>query len=262
MPVAFGAFPGPRQRPDGERWDCLNSPEKTTFWVRYRTSAAALERLLPPNFSLHGEPVISVEASYVRDIDWLAGRGYNMLGVTFPARYSGTRDEAHGNFLAVLWENLADPIISGREDLGYAKLYAEIPDLTLDESAGRATASAAWDGFTFCRLEVSDLQTQDVRDVAPSPPLLHFKYVPRTEDWGEADASYATMTPADTPNRRVLRRWQGTGAISFSRATFEQLPTLFHIVNALAELELLEVAGAGGLVTVGGKDFRDQRVLR
>ena len=28
----------------------------------------------------------------------------------------------------VLWENLTDPIITGREELGYPKIYGELPE--------------------------------------------------------------------------------------------------------------------------------------
>jgi hypothetical protein len=46
------------------------------------------------------------------DIDWLAGRGYTMIHVWWPARFDGERDATEGRFLAVMWENLADPIMA------------------------------------------------------------------------------------------------------------------------------------------------------
>jgi hypothetical protein len=45
-------------------------------------------------------------------VDWLAGRGYTMIEVSWPATFTGRRDHATGRFLAVVWENLADPIIT------------------------------------------------------------------------------------------------------------------------------------------------------
>ena len=32
------------------------------------------------------------------------------------------------SFLVVLWENLTDPILTGREELGFSKIYCEIPE--------------------------------------------------------------------------------------------------------------------------------------
>ena len=63
---------------------------------------------------------MTVAATYMKEIAWLAGRGYNTLGVSFPATFTGEEDEVTGNFLTVLWENLTDPIITGREELGFA----------------------------------------------------------------------------------------------------------------------------------------------
>ena len=38
---------------------------------------------------MRGEPVATVFASYMTEIEWLAGRGYNVLGVTIPVTFTG-----------------------------------------------------------------------------------------------------------------------------------------------------------------------------
>jgi acetoacetate decarboxylase len=40
------------------------------------------------------------------------------------------------------------------------------------------------------------------------------------------------------------RRWTGTGTVNWHRATWEQLPLSFHIVNGIADLPVLEVVEA------------------
>jgi hypothetical protein len=55
--------------------------------------------------------------------------------------------------------------------------------------------------------------------------------------------------------------WKGVGTLRMRRATWEELPTLFHIVNALEALEIEEYRGAEVLKTVGGDDFRSQCIL-
>ena len=72
---------------------------------------------------------------------------------------------------------------------------------------------------------------------------LHYKYMPRTGEWGTADAEYAVLTPAHTPNRRVLGMWRGQGTVEWHRARWEDMPTQFNIVNGLADLEILELRG-------------------
>ena len=48
----------------------------------------------------------------------------------------------------------------------------------------------------------------------------------------------------------------------FHRAEWRDLPTQYHIVNALAGLEQISFVGASIVETVGGKDLSDQRILR
>ena len=51
-------------------------------------------------------------------------------------------------------------------------------------------------------LRVSALTTGTPQSALPaSAGLLHYKYMPRTGHWGEADVQYAVMTPAETPPR-------------------------------------------------------------
>ena len=91
---------------------------------------------------------------------------------------------------------------------------------------------------------------------------LHFKYMPRTGEWGTPDSSYAVLTPAETPNRRVVEQWTATGRVEWTRARWEDLPTFYPVVNTFADLEIVEYVGASVVKSVGGKDLSDQRILR
>ena len=266
MPTHFGPRAGPRRGPDGRKFECRDNPYSTSFSVSFLSSAAQLQRFLPPGFSLDGEPVVTVSASYMTEIEWLAGRGYNTLGLSFPARYEGQVDRVSGNFLTVLWENLTDPILTGREELGFSKIYCELPEPS--SLRGRHHVTASWLGFKFLDLTVEALREQsraEIDQLTSSPSgagTLHYKYMPRTGEWGTADAAYAVLTPAETPNRRVLERHVGAGSLQFHQARWEDMPTQYNIVNAFAELEIREYRGASMIKTVGGKDLSDQRILR
>ena len=307
MPTHFGPSSGPRQGPDGQGFGCRDTPRSTSYSVSFLTRAEQLDALLPAGFRLAGEPVVTVTVSYLTEIEWLAGRGYNTLGVSFPAEYAGKRYRARGPFLAVLWENLADPILTGREQLGFSKIYCAIqPPAVLD---GETRCAAEWLGFTFMDMCLSDMErvpaaeaeasgretgeatkTEDEGAAVPVEEVegkageaktpaeeakdgaaeehhavltgtLHYKYIPRTGEWGEADAEYAVLTPSATPNRRVTAQWNGEGRVRFHRAQWRDLPTQYHIVNAFEELEQVAFLGASIVETVGGKDLSDQRIL-
>ena len=283
MPTHFGPVAGPRQGPDGRGFDCRDSPRTTSYSVNFLTRADQLDALLPPGFSLAGEPVVTVTVSCITEIEWLAGRGYNTLGVSFPAEYTGERDRARGSFLAVLWENLADPILTGREQLGFSKIYCAIqPPVVLN---GQTRCTEDWLGFVIMDMRLTEMTSvpapetegEAAVEVAPDgekedaaaetgqEPLtgtLHYKYIPRTGEWGTADAAYAVLTPSHTPNRRVTAQQTGRGSVRFHQAEWQDLPTQYHIVNAIAELEQVAFRGANIVETVGGKDLSDQRILK
>ena len=265
MPTHFGPSTGPRQGPNGRRFMCEGTPKSLSLAVSFLTREEQLDALLPPRFSLSSEPVVTVTATYLREIEWLAGRGYNILGVTFPATFHGEVDRVAGTFLTVLWENLTDPIITGREELGFAKLYAELPEPSVLEGAYHARAS--WLGFTFLEMGIDGLHRQSDEEITAlgerntSAGTLHYKYIPRTGAWGTADAEYACLTPAENSNAVVQERWVGSGTVTFHRARWEDMPTQYDIVNVFHGLEVLEYRGASLTRSIGGKDLSDQRIL-
>ena len=239
MPVIFGPMPGPRQRVEGGRFQqSMTRVEMVT--ASFLTEAAHLERLLPAGFSLDGEPVVTIEYMFMTELRWLAGRGYNTLGVRFPVRYRGRSENLRGPFLAILWENMADPIISGREELGFSKLYCEIPPAQI--IGDRRLYGAGWQGHAFLKMEVSDLAPATF---APEPDdgLLHYRYVPRTGFPGQSDVEGAVLTPSGM-RVEILDYKEGKGSVTFLPSTWEQLPTLIHIVEKLAALPQLEERGA------------------
>jgi hypothetical protein len=161
-----------------------------------------------------------------------------------------------------MWENLADPIITGRGEVGQPKLFAEIPDSRFEDGTHHCVAS--WMGFQF--LEVRVTETAAAAD-PPSPQealegTLMLKYVPRTGEWGEPEICQVTFTPAATSDLTVEWKKPATGTIAFRRATWSDLPTMYHVVNALADLPVSVARGASIAHTRGGKSYRDTRILK
>ena len=259
MPTHFGPAPGPRQMPDGIRADPGNSPRRLSVAASFLTDPKLLERHLPEGFTLAGEPVVTVESHCMTGIDWLAGRGYTMIWVSWPATFVGRQDRATGRFLAVVWENMADPIITGRCEIGHPKLYAEISEPRVLD--GVRICSAGWMGFRFLDMTVSSLRNEPPPPKALSDGTMMLKYVPRTGAWGEAELQQVTLSPPDDPDMTIERQQAGVGAVQFHKATWSDLPTMYHVVNALAELPVIEPRGGSVTYSRGGKTYRDQRIL-
>ena len=258
MPVVFGPSVSPRQMPDGKPAD-MSTAKVTTAGVRFLTDPERLDRLLPPGFTLDGDPVVTVEFMYLDQLEWLGGRGYSIAMVHYPARFQGKQDTARGPFLSVLWENRTDCCLTGREEVGYAKIFADIfpPAITPDER--RYLASA--DGQAIVEMRIHDL----VEQMPPAPPAhdgnLHYYYVPKIGHPGEAAVEHAVLSPEIPDSPKVSRFFSGSGKVVFPRATFEQLPTQFMIVNALADLPQLEPRGAYVAEVDGGRTHIEQRAL-
>lgn len=265
MPAHFGPTAGPRQGPNGEKFDWTHSPKKTAVSLSFLSDAKALDAILPAPLELAGDPVVAIEIAYMTELEWLAGRGYNTFGVRFPARFRGNADDVTGNFLAILWENLTDPILSGRDELGFSKLFCEIPPPRVLK--GRQTYNALWLGHDFFSLEVDGLVDATAAEFAKATAmprndgLLHYKYVPRTGRPAEEGTASVTHTPITGSKAVIDRVMRGKGDHRFVESTWEQLPTMFHIVNALAALPVLERRDAWLVQSHGGKDLGDQREL-
>ncbi|HWI85916.1 MAG TPA: acetoacetate decarboxylase family protein [Sphingomonas sp.] len=262
MPIMFGPAPGPRQHPDGRMWTAEEAGRMNAHWMKlgYRTNPAKLARLLPPGFSLRGEPIVSISCAWFKNLYWLAGRGYGILSVDFPVTYQGKTERIDGALCPIIWEGSPDAIMTGREELGFPKMFARFSEIDWDESTGRASCEAAWFDHTFFDIELTGLvEEQHPEKCLPGSgggAQMYYKYMPRTSIGGRegADLAYVTTSAAPSGSGGAVaninfdefefRRWTGTGNLAWHRATFEQLPLSAHIVNGMADLDILELVDA------------------
>ena len=253
MPTQFGPSLGPRQGlngivPDGTK------QVTTVYSVDFLTNPAQLEEMLPDHFSLDGDPVVHVRLMAQTGIGWLAGRGYNILEFSFPAKFDGERDHVRGEFQPVLWEGLADGVITGRDDVGFAKMWCELPDPAFYQNYVHCIAT--WLGFKFMDMKLYDLADAPANlkpvDWLKDGKLL-LKYIPKTEDWGQADVMYPVLSVRGhyTEGIQTVERQVGHGTVEFHKAEWEELPTLCQIVNAIADLEKRDYVGASKVKSVG-----------
>jgi hypothetical protein len=269
MPTTFGIAGGPRQAPN--HGDFRPGPIKfTRYVVRFLGRADQVGALLPKGLTLRGEPIVQFQFFCLTEIPWLAGRGYNLLSMLIPVRHlSAIAEAVDGQFQAVMWENLGDPIITGREQLGHPKLYAQLP--APRDWNGKTHIRASWADFTFAELELScdTVPGADLlSDIAASggSGIISHKYIPRSGQWDEADADYLTLSPV--PGQSNLRDPQplpsirtGTGTVKFIEPGWQDMPTQYHIVQQLAALEQCTSLDAFIMEGKMHLDFFDQRIL-
>lgn len=266
MPTHFGPLVGPRQGPDGERFD-WSECEVDAVTVHYRSNKEAIERLLPPRFELYREPIVTVGLTFMRNVPWLAGRGYNTLGFRCPVQYNGSKGSVIGSFLFVLWENKADPILTGRDELGFSKIFCDLPPLR--RTAKALHCEASWEGFRFLELKIEDLQTAETAaGLDPSPDtggeIMHYRYLPRTGEWGTADIEQVTSAShiAQPGEGSVLSVLTGKPQLSFNLPRWEDMPSQYQVIHGLESLPRLEMLSGYAMTTRGIRaDLYHQRVV-
>jgi hypothetical protein len=53
----------------------------------------------------------------------------------------------------------------------------------------------------------------------------------------------------------------GKGAVQFHALEWADLPTMYHVVNALGELPVFETRGGSVTISDGASSYRDQRII-
>ncbi len=143
---------------------------------------------------------------------------------------------------------------------------------------GNTRMEISWEGFRFLELELHGLElpawpseaeaNAEITKVglgsSKGRHRMYYKYIPRTGDWGAADAEYVTYSPPSNYEAKPLESWSGEGTVKFNPSTWEDLPTMAHIVNRLAALPVHEVTDAMmARALIAFNDLRaDQRIAR
>ncbi|CAK7219736.1 hypothetical protein SBRCBS47491_003951 [Sporothrix bragantina] len=263
QPFVFGPLASPRQDYLGRPFDHNQATFRQTS-IRFTTSSTYLQTLFPTPAFRFASPGTKVEASIqcteLGNLAWLGGGGYRFAGLWIHGVQYTKADgsKLFGTYLPVLFENLADPILTGRDELGMPKLFCDIA-IENKEDGSPSSIVCSWRGTEFMRMTLDGLAEQSAEDIAaaanpagpppspfaPRPPpdngQFIYRYVPAVDKKGQPDADYPVFLPNegdDTP--RVVTRTLATtnAAISLQPGTHKSLPTFYNIAKALSEIPI------------------------
>jgi hypothetical protein len=188
-------------------------------------------------------------------MEWLGGQGYNFLGLFLHgASYTTASGKTiHGLHLPVLFEDLTDPIVTGRDELGMPKVFCNI-----EKTRGRSSQivktswrGAEWGTFEWGGLEevTGDSEEGMMGGSDAGEGILAQRYFPAVgkEKKGQSEVDYAIMDrfAEATPRPVLTRRWKAKNAsIEIKAGNWKILPTLHHITSRLAEIPIYEVVEA------------------
>lgn len=274
-PLSFGPSPGPRRplglspsHPTVQSLRKSNPERSTNYSVRFKSSRTYLQKLLPPGFAFTSPGTLasaSIICTTLHSMTWLGGGGYSHLGLYVHGVNYTKRDgsKIYGSFLPILFENLTDPIVTGRAEIGMPKLFADI-DIQQQNNGTGCDISISWRGAEFGKLAISDLTKEQaaangVEHSEPpqkgSSPLVEppeeglflYRQVPAVGEPGKVDAEYPVLVPkpepapdADPPEVFVTK----TASLDFQARDWQSLPTLHYIAKGLAEMPIYGVEEA------------------
>jgi len=253
MPVAFGEFPGE---------DVAFYGDSLNLAAVYLTERDALAALLPPPYEPADEALVTVFYSKCAKVDFLAGGGYNLMGVNLAAVFNGKVDHLQGNFAAVLWENNTIPITLGRELLGCPKLFGDIPDPYRIDDDWRVQTSE--NGRVLVEIFLGGTQPVvgaglDLIRAGSGTPWMGWRCFPNVNGKGVA-LSEPTLMAGDA---QIDQAWIASDVrVTFGDVSLLTNPIMAHIMPKLQTLVVKEYRA--GVVTRGSSQLliSRNRVLR
>jgi len=211
-----------------------------TLATAYRSDKDALAALLPEPFEPADDPVVTVYYMKCRKINFLAGGGYNAMGVNLAAYFNGEQDQLHGDFAVVLWEDQTAPIIRGRELLGCPKVFGHVPDPYRIENDVRVQTSD--NGHLLLEIQAKNVQPVNESTVERLQAeqqdryWMAWKYIPNVDGVGAA-VSQPTLIGIEN---RFTAAWTGEGSVRFADVSWEANPESVSILAALRTLRVNE----------------------
>lgn len=213
--------------------------KQTTVVVSFVTTQQAATFVLPPCFLAPERPVVSFTYQQLEHVDYMRGRGYNLLNVSATAVHTGA-DAAPMTRACpiVIWENNTMPIIAGRELHGNPKIYGDVSNLLWQQDA--VSYECLEYGSLLVRGAITGLRPLDeqrlarVNRASVDSEIFGWKSIPGKD---RPDADYPTLIHGSTT---FTQGWTGTGQVEFGTPTEDQAPYSSLVLRALAALPQLE----------------------
>ena len=195
-----------------------------------------------------------------RDVEWMSGGEYRLIQATVPVGYVGNNEGLTGEYVLVIWENSACPIVGGREEDGMPKVFA---DIAVERHVGEQWfTSASYECNTFIRLEFlrqAELDEAAVASARTNGSINYFgwRHLPNLGRGGAA-LSHATLYPQEARPDRV---WTGEGRVTWHPLSAAQHFVQWGIIAALAGLHVKRYLGATMFKGSARLNVGDSRML-
>jgi hypothetical protein len=229
--------------------EVIRIPNNYAAVLPYRTSADALQALLPPSLAVAGEPVVSFRFRRAEGIDWSDSTSH-FAGVTVTVDAScadGTT--CRGMYFLIGWEDDAMAVVLGREVAGTVKLPASI---TLDRHAhGGDRCLVHHRGSPLLQInchktaEISGDEFARLRAARREGCTIGYKGLPAV-DGRALGERYLTAIPTTA---EIDAAWQIAGEVTLFGTSAQAVHWHHRVIQALRSLPLL--SALPGILTTG-----------
>ncbi len=249
MPVFFGPAPLPEKLVSGTPYSKPADIEAIS--VIFETDPAKIDSLLPEGYTSNA-PIISVIVCEFANCGWLGGKTYYLINVCTPVHFDGAKDHLDGDLILVMYEDAVDPIIAGRDELGYSKIYCDIDRFKKPNYDTIKTSAYQW-GFKFMDLSIDLSKPAENAEMikkinAKSQGKFNYKYIPATQNDPSSagyDVSYTTFNPKEWAKPegysftiKPTETQFCSGKIKFYAPEPEDMPKYWHIPAFLSKLPM------------------------
>jgi len=207
------------------------------------TEMDALAQFVPRDFDIL-EPVVTVQYNDCRGVDWMSHGEYRILQFAVPVRYLGNSEGLTGFYPLVLWEDKTAPILSGREDTGMPKIFADISIERRWEDHWFVRAS--YEGTTFVKLDFWDKEAAGADEIAARNNVTHrvnafgWRYI-RNVSGGGAALSHAVLYPSQA---EVDTMWHGEATITWPEYDWWENISQTVTIQGLSSLPIRGIGNA------------------
>jgi hypothetical protein len=207
------------------------------------TEMEKLATYVPQDFEIL-EPVLNVIYNDCRGVRWMTNGEYRMIQFGVPVRYLGNSEGLTGLYILVIWEDKTTPILTGREDTGLPKIYADISiERHWDD---QWFVRAAFECTTFLKIDFWDRKEATPEEVAignQATRHVHafgWRYIANVSGSGAA-LSEGVLNPSSAEMDSIQF---GEAKITWPEYDWRENPSQAMTILGLSSLPILGVRNA------------------
>jgi len=264
MPISFGPMPRFDQKLSEQVVDGATHISST---IKFKTSRTLLQNLLPSasvTFASVGSVALaSFTHTQHSNVGWLAGQSYNELA--FYIHSVQGKEQKAGSFpdsafLVVSFVDSPDVLARGRENPRLPMVFCNFDTWSLGD---RREITALWNNWAICKMEFRDIEEVTEKELVPDPAVLTHRYFPGMGAGAQpAPDSIICLSRKDFNQPGATRRKTCVdSALNVVDHSPQELPTLHHILERLAELPILEIVDSYIIEGTGSPVYEQARQL-